>query len=257
VDVSFRFYAQLNDFLPFARRGRRFTHTLRNVSSVKDAIEGLGVPHPEIDIILINGAAADFAVHLRNGDDVSVYPAFRSLDLSDLPRAGADPPQPARFALDAHLGKLASLLRLAGFDGVLLEDDEDLAKTAAREARIALTRDVALLKRSIVRYGYWVRSTDPQQQLAEVLDRFDLIGRMNPFTRCLRCNTPLEVVDPDTVADRLLPCTRASFNEFRRCPGCERIYWPGSHHDALLRVLDRARERVGRAPTSSAPEYPG
>jgi hypothetical protein len=245
MEVSFRFYGQLNDFLPPTRRGRRFCHGLRNVASVKDAIEALGVPHPEVDVILVNGAAVDFGLHLRERDEVAVYPAFRSLNISGLLRAGADPPQPVRFALDAHLGKLASLLRLTGFDAVMLEDDADLAKTAASEDRVALTRDVALLKRSIVRHGYWVRSTDPERQLAEVLERFDLVGRMDPFARCLRCNTPLEIVDPDTVADRLLPCTRASFNEFRRCPGCERIYWQGSHHDALCRVLERARHRVG------------
>jgi uncharacterized protein with PIN domain len=244
MDVSFRFYAQLNDFLPLAFRGRRFTHVLRNVSSVKDAIEALGVPHPEVDVILINGRAEDFKAHLHAGDNVSVYPAFRALDLAGLRRAGADPPQPLRFALDGHLGKLASLVRLAGFDGVLETDDADLAQIAAREDRVALTRDVALLKRSVVRHGYWVRNTNPERQLAEVLDRFDLVARMEPFARCLRCNTLLEAVAPGSIADRLAPRTRAEFDEFRRCPGCERIYWRGSHYEALRRILERARDRA-------------
>ena len=239
MELSFRFYARLNDFLPPARRGRRFVHLLRNVASVKDAIEALGVPHPEVDLILINGVAESFSALLRDGDDVSVYPAFKHLNTSGLQRASADPPQPVRFALDTHLGKLASLLRLSGFDGVLIDDDADLARTAANEGRVALTRDVALLKRSILRHGYWVRNTDPERQLAEVLDRFDLAGHMDPFTRCLRCNTRLEAVDPDVAAERLLPCTRASFSEFRRCPGCERIYWQGSHHEALRKLLAR------------------
>jgi uncharacterized protein len=245
VQVSFRFYGQLNDFLSAARRGRRFVHRLRNVASVKDAIEALGVPHPEVDLILINGAAEVFSALLTDHADVSVYPAFKCLEISGLQRAGADLPQPVRFALDTHLGKLASLLRLAGFDGVVIDDDADLAKTAGDEDRVALTRDVALLKRSIVRYGYWVRNTDPERQLAEVLERFDLAGRMDPFARCLRCNTRLEVVEREAVAERLLPCTRASFNEFRRCPGCERVYWQGSHHEALQRVLERVRALVG------------
>ena len=245
MEVLFRFYGQLNDFLPVARRGRRFVHRLRSASSVKDAIEALGVPHPEVDLVLINGAAEAFATLLADHDDVSVYPAFRLLDISGLPRVGADPPQPVRFALDAHLGKLASLLRLAGFDGVVIDDDADLAKTAASDDRVALTRDVALLKRSLVRYGYWVRHTDPERQLAEVLERFDLVGRMDPFARCLRCNTRLEAVERGAIADRLLPCTQASFNEFRRCPGCDRIYWQGTHHEALQGVLARVRARVG------------
>jgi uncharacterized protein with PIN domain len=232
---------QLNDFLPPALRGRRFTRVFRHASSVKDAIEALGVPHPEVDVILINGTAEDFRAHLHDADTVSVYPPFRALDLPGLRRAGADPPQPVRFVLDAHLGKLASLVRLAGFDGVMVNDDADLAQTAAREDRVALTRDVALLKRSIVRHGYWVRNTDPERQLAEVLDRFDLVDRMEPFARCLRCNTRLEVVDPGAIAERLPPRIRAQVNDFRRCPGCERIYWQGSHYDALRLVLERVK----------------
>lgn len=241
MDLSFRFYGQLNDFLAPARRGLRFPHHLRNIASVKDAVEALGVPHPEIDLILVNGVGVSFSALLEDGDDVSVYPAFRRLDISSLERVGAEPPNPVRFALDTHLGKLASLVRLAGFDGVLIDEDADLAKTAATDDRVTLTRDVALLKRSIVRYGYWVRNTDPERQLAEVLERFDLGGRMEPFVRCLRCNTPLEGVEADAVADRLLPGTRASFSEFRRCPGCGRIYWEGSHYKALCRTLERVR----------------
>jgi uncharacterized protein with PIN domain len=245
MKVSFRFYAQLNDFLAPARRGERFAHVLQNVTSVKDAIEALGVPHPEVDLILINGVAEDFATHLHDGDDVSVYPSFRSLDVAGLRRAGPNPPDPVRFALDDHLGKLVSLLRLAGFDAVTVREDVDLANTAARENRVALTRDVALLKRSVVRHGYWVRQTNPQRQLAEILERFGLIDRMDPFTRCLRCNTALVRADADAVADRLLPRIRLGFREFRRCPGCERIYWRGSHYEPLRRVLERAGYRFG------------
>jgi uncharacterized protein with PIN domain len=247
MHVSFRFYGRLNDFLPAERRARRFTHPLRNVSSVKDAIEALGVPHPEVDVILINSTAEDFAAHVHDGDEVSVYPAFRTLDISSLRRAGADPPQPFRFALDAHLGKLVSLLRLAGFDALSIEDDVDLANAAARDARIALTRDVVLLKRNVIRHGYWVRNTEPEWQFPEVLDRFGLAESMQPFARCLRCNTPLERVAAEEVADEVPPRTRAEFCEFRRCRGCGRIYWRGSHYEQLCRMLERARDRVAAA----------
>ena len=221
---------------------------------MKDAIEALGVPHPEVDVILVNGASEDFTARLHDGDDVSVYPVFRSLDIAGLRRVGADPPQPVRFALDAHLGKLVSLLRLAGCDAVTPAGDADLANMAAGKDRVVLTRDVALLKRRIVRHGYWVRHTDPERQLAEVLERFDLVDRMEPFTRCLLCNTPLVTAGADTVVDRLLPRTRLEFQEFRRCLGCERIYWQGSHYQALVRVLDRARARAastGREPINT------
>ena len=244
MHVSFRFYGSLNDFLPPIRRGRRFTQVMKSSSSVKDAIEALGVPHPEVDVILINGAAEDFSARVHDGDYVSIYPAFRSIDISGVRRVGADPPQPVRFALDAHLGKLVSLLRLAGFDAISVADDQDLANAAAREERVALTRDVVLLKRNVVRHGYWVRNTDPEWQLAEVLERFGLAGRMEPFARCLRCNTRLVTVDADAVADQLLPRTRAEFREFRRCPGCARIYWQGSHYQELARVLERAGRQL-------------
>lgn len=238
--VSLRFYAQLNDFLPAARRGQRFTHVLRGPSSVKDTIESIGVPHPEVDLILLNGTPQAFTHRLRDGDDVSVFPRFTSIELTGLSRVGADSPRPIRFALDVHLGKLASLLRLAGFDAVIIAVDADLAATAARDSRIVLTRDVGLLKRSMVQCGYWIRHTDPQAQLAEVLGRFDLAEQMEPFTRCTRCNTLVEPIDVESVADRLLPRTRERYREYRRCPGCGRVYWQGAHYDRLRALLARA-----------------
>jgi uncharacterized protein with PIN domain len=244
IEVRFRFYGRLNDFLPLRFRQRRFTHVMPTPASVKDVIEALGVPHPEADVILVKGKGEDFAYRLADGDDVSVYPVFRSIDVAGLPRAGSDPPQPVRFVLDTHLGKLSSLLRLCGFDAIRLEDDADVANVSAHDGRIALTRDVGLLKRGIVRYGYWIRHTDPELQLAEVLEQFDLADRMEPFSRCLRCNTPIAAVDAGTVSDRLLPRTRVNFQDFRHCPGCGRIYWQGSHYGRLAALVQRARQRL-------------
>ena len=244
-EVSFRFYAQLNDFLPLSVRGRRFTHVIGAPGSVKDAIEALGVPHPEVDMILVNGAAEDFSYRLRDGDDVAVYPRFRSIDLAGVSRVGADAPRPMGFALDVHLGKLARMLRLAGFDAVVVEEDAGLASTAARDARVALTRDVGLLKRTVVRHGYWVRQTDPESQLVEVVERFDLAGDIQPFTRCVRCNVLVVPVSAEAISDRLLPRTRAAFREFHSCPACGRIYWQGSHYERLRRLLERVRDRAG------------
>jgi uncharacterized protein with PIN domain len=244
--VSLRFYAQLNDFLPHALRYGRFAHAVRAPASVKDVIESLGVPHPEVDVITVNGEAADFTQRVREDDHICVYPVFRTLDLGGLARVGTDPPRPVRFALDIHLRKLASLLRLAGFDAVLLTEDAEVAETSAAEGRVALTRDVGLLKRSNVRHGRWIRNTDPELQFAEVLDRFDLAGEMTPFTRCMECNTLLVPVDVESIADRLPADTRECFDDFHRCPGCDRIYWRGSHYDRLLQLLERARERVSQ-----------
>ena len=244
--VWLRFYGQLNDFLPSQWRYGRFARPLHAPASVKDVIESLGVPHPEVDVITVNGEAIDFTYRVRADDRIAVYPVFRKMDVDGLRRVGIDPPRPVRFALDIHLRKLASLLRLAGFDAVLLTDDAEVAAVSAREDRVALTRDVGLLKRSIIQYGRWIRNTDPEQQFVEVLDRFGLVDEMHPFTRCMECNTPLVRVAAESIADRLPADTREAFTEFRRCPGCERVYWQGSHYVRLVELLERARERIKR-----------
>lgn len=240
IEVSLRFYAQLNDFLPIPRRGRRFTHALAARSSVKDAFEALGVPHPEVDLVLINGAAEEFSYRLQHGDDVSLYPAFRTIDISAVRRSATNAGS-IRFVVDVHLNKLASLLRLCGFDALVLQQDEHIADAAAREGRVVLTRDVALLKRGAVQRGRWVRHTDPEEQLVEVLDCFALVDQMNPFTRCLRCNTPIVSVATATVVEHVPVRIRAAFREFWRCPGCARIFWRGSHYERLSSLIERVR----------------
>jgi uncharacterized protein len=240
-DVSFRFYAQLNDFLAKPRRGCRFSHTVAGPASVKDAIEGIGVPHPEVDLILVNGRSEPFTYRLRDGDDIAVYPRFRTVDVSGLERVGVDPPQVARFTADVHLGRLAALLRLCGFDTLLATEGDAAAGALAADERIVLTRDIGSLKRRVVRHGYWVRETAPERQLVEVLDRFDLTRSMHPFERCTRCNTLLVAVPPSAVADELPPRTREDFDEFQRCAGCGRVYWKGSHYERLAALMARIR----------------
>jgi uncharacterized protein len=241
IEVSFRFYAQLNDFLPVPHRGRRFTHALAARSSVKDAFEALGVPHPEVDLILINGAAEAFSCRLQHGDDVALYPAFRAIDISGVRCIATDVCGASRFVVDVHLSKLASLLRLCGFDALVLQEDEDIAEAAAREGRVVLTRDVALLKRGAVQRGRWVRHTDPEEQLVEVLEWFALVDQMAPFSRCLRCNTPIVSVEAGTIGEHVPARIRAAFREFWRCPGCARVFWRGSHYDRLSSLIERVR----------------
>ena len=241
IEVSFRFYAQLNDFLRVTYRGRRFTHAVAARSSVKDAFEALGVPHPEVDVVLVNGAAEEFSYRLQHGDDVAVYPAFRAIDISGVRRVGTNVCGAIRFVVDGHLSKLASLLRLCGFDALVLQRDEDIAEAAAREARVVLTRDVALLKRGAVQRGRWVRHTDPEQQLVEVVEWFALVDDMHPFSRCLRCNTPIVSAAADTVGEHVPARIRADFREFWRCPGCARTFWRGSHYERLSSVIERVR----------------
>ena len=241
IEVSFRVYAQPNDFLPVSHRGRRFTHAFASRSSVKDAFEALGVPHPEVDLILINGVAEKFSYRLQHGDDVALYPAFRAIDISGVRRVASDVCGAISFVVDVHLNKLASLLRLCGFDALVLQHDEDIADASVREGRVVLTRDVALLKRGAIQRGRWVRHTDPEAQLVEVLDWFALVDQMNPFSRCLRCNTPITSVAAATVGEHVPARIRADFREFWRCPGCARTFWRGSHYERLSSLIERVR----------------
>ena len=214
----FRFYASLNDFLPSNRKRQEFMYQVKGNPSIKDTIEALGVPHPEVELILANGQSVDFDYSLQDGDRFSVYPHFTSLSLGSL-QLLRSPLRSTRFVLDVHLGKLATYLRLLGFDTWYRYDcdDVELAAISDSEQRILLTRDRGLLKRSIVTYGYWVRATEPRQQSREILQRFALWAKIQPFQRCLRCNGDLVSVELDEVADHLPAKTRQYYDEFFLC----------------------------------------
>ena len=236
-----RFYAHLNDFIAPKRRQVTFDHAFDGLPSVKDMIESLGVPHTEVDLILANGAPVDFNYHVLDGDQLSIYPVFEHLDLPREFSIQPDAQQEARFVCDVHLGRLAAYLRMIGFDTLFPEDyrDEELARISSEEDRILLTRDRGLLKRSIVKRGYSVRATDPWQQLEEIIKRFDLYDAIMAFRRCASCNGILESVDKAEIADQLPHNTAEYYDEFRRCLGCGKIFWPGSHYDQMDQFVER------------------
>lgn len=243
--IRIRLYGGLNDLVPEASRHRDIARPFFLARSAKDAIESLGVPHTEVDLILVNGEPVGLEHLLVAGDRVSVYPPFRSLDLSGLPRVQPPRPAEARFVLDTHLGRLATYLRMLGFDARYANDatDEDLAASSANDARILLTRDRGLLKRTAVRHGYLVRSANPREQLVEILQRYDLHAAVAPFSRCLHCNAPLRRAETADVEDRVPPRTREVFHDYALCPACGRVYWPGSHYDHMRRLIDWALSR--------------
>jgi hypothetical protein len=238
MNAILRFYGPLNDFLPSERRGRAFSYPFFVPGSVKDMIEAAGVPHPEVDLILVNGASADFSYIVRDCDRIAVYPAFHSIMVGSLLQLR---PQPERFCfvLDTHLGVLAGYLRMLGFDAFYRNDynDEELAGIASRENRLLLTRDGELLKRREVLYGYFVRQTAPRQQLQEVVQRYSLGPLVKPFLRCIRCNGLLRKIRKESVRDRLPERTATYFEAFTICDSCGRIYWEGSHFQRMKRFL--------------------
>lgn len=244
--ACFRFYAELNDFLPPAKRQKRFTHSFDGRVSIKDMIESLGVPHTEVDLILVNGGSVDFDYLVQHGDRISVYPVFETIDIAPLVRVRPQPLREPCFVLDTHLGKLAAYLRMLGFDTRYRNDflDDELARISSEEGRILLTRDRGLLKRGVVSHGYCVRESNPRQQLVEVLRRFDLVESITPFRRCIRCNGLLKSVPKQTIIDRLPPKTQQYYDEFHICESCAQIYWKGSHYQRMERFVASVLEQV-------------
>jgi uncharacterized protein with PIN domain len=254
IRASFRFYAELNDFLALERRYRTFEHVFASSDTVKHLIESLGVPHTEVDLVLVNGASVPFTHRLSDGDQVSVYPMFESIDIRSLERLRPVPLREPKFVLDGHLGRLAAYLRMLGFDTwyETCADDVKLADVSSSEGRALLTRDVELLKRSKVVRGYFVRSDKPREQLRDVVIRFDLLDATAPFSRCMSCNGVLARVSKDDVIDELPPHTRETKNEFSRCPDCRKIYWKGSHQSRMLGWIEELRQ--GRAASTGCVE---
>jgi uncharacterized protein with PIN domain len=239
--VQFAFAEPLNDFLRREFRGKAFEHAIPATSTAKDGLEGVGVPHVEVAALRVNDVWAPFAQSLRAGDRLEVYPRWEHPPLP--PGYILHPPLPhiTSFILDVHLGKLARLLRMLGFDCRYERDytDDRIAAIAATEGRAVLTRDIPLLKRKVLDWGYWLRSQHPEEQLAEVLNYFRLTDKLQPFTRCLVCNGSLEAVDKILVADRLEPKTQTCYEEFYRCTICSRVYWKGSHYERMSKLVTR------------------
>jgi uncharacterized protein with PIN domain len=268
--ATFRFHGSLRDFLPAGRRDLALEYAFEGTPGAKDAIEALGVPHPEVDLIEANGRAVDLGYRLRSGDRIEVFgldrpvepsrPAESSIPVE--PSTGGlipPPPFPPRFVLDGHLGRLARYLRMLGFDSRYDRSaaDDELARQSAEEERVLLTRDRGLLKRSIVRLGYLVRDDDPRRQLVEVVTRYGLAPLARPFSRCVRCNGEIEPVDRAAVVERLAgePRTLRYFDAFGRCAGCGAIYWQGSHFDRMSRlVADVVRTGSGMGDNRPTPQ---
>ena len=247
VTATFRFYDGLNEFLPRERRQRAFATPCARDATVKHMVEALGVPHTEVELVLVNEESCGFEQMLLEGDRVSVYPHFALLDVDGLQRLRDWPAGPLRFVADAHLGGLARWLRMAGYD-TLYDNayrDGEIERIAREEERVLLTRDRELLKRRSVELGCYIHALDPPEQLRELLMRLRLRLRLRPhldgraraFSRCLHCNRPVRAVAKEEVYDRLPPRVAQTYEEFTTCDTCGRIYWKGSHYARMRSVL--------------------
>jgi hypothetical protein len=144
-----------------------------------------------------------------------------------------------KFLVDHPLGKLARELRLLGLDAEYARPDKPLAIfiQARSQGRVLLTRTRALRDRQGV---YFVAAERLEDQVRAVLERFKLHLQLRPFTRCLRCNQELIPISKEEVRHRVPFFIFETQNHFQYCPGCDRIYWPGSH----LKDMERRVQRV-------------
>jgi hypothetical protein len=239
IKASFRFYAELNDLLPMDKRAVTFELEFPPGQTVKHMIESSGVPHTEVDLILANGEPVNFFFQLQQGDRVSVYPIFETLDITSLVKLRPEPLRVCAFVLDCHLGRLAAYLRLLGLDVLYRNDysDEELAEISEKAKRICITRDRGLLKRKQISHGCLIHSLDPREQALEVVRRFQLEQQLKPFTRCVKCNGLLQEVHESEIADQLLPGTRENYHDFAQCAQCGKLFWKGSHYNRLLEFI--------------------
>lgn len=237
--ADFRFYAELNRFLAPCYRQRSFAYPLSRDATVKHMIEALGIPHTEVELILVNRESVDFSHRLRDGERVSAYPWFSTLDISSLTKVRSKPAHRGKFIADAHLGQLAKNLRMLGFDVLYRNDysDAEVTRIAVEEGRIVLTRDRDLLIRKEIACGCYLHAISSDEQVAEVVMRFDLSRTARAFSRCLNCNGLLRVVEKSAVADRIPQYSSQFYDRFFECDACARVYWEGSH-------VTRMRQRI-------------
>ena len=236
------FWGNLKELLrPPFRGQKRVAYQLTRQASVKDIIEALGVPHTEVGRLIVAGREISFSFPGADDDTLDVYPLSPPVDVTTPTLLRPEPLPGITFAVDMNVGKLATLLRMAGFDTLYRNyiSDPELVAVAGREKRILLSKDMDLLKRKEVVFGYLVREIQPESQLAEIVQLFGLKEQFKPLSRCLRCNGFLQPVAKEEIIEQLEPLTKKYYDSFRRCLGCGKIYWPGTHRDKMLLVLNR------------------
>jgi uncharacterized protein len=245
--VRLNLHGDLDFFLGSKRRDRSIQRSLSEKASVKDVIESCGVPHPEVDLILIDGEAVDFDYPVTNDAEIAVYPP--GIETLNFKEKRLQVRIITQFVADGHLGKLVRNLRLLGVDVAYdpAAEDRQLVEIASRDKRALLTRDRRLLMHAAVEHGYYPRSQNPLEQTIEVLRRFDLGPTLLPFSRCLCCNSLLEPTEKEKVISQLEPLTRIYYDEFRRCTGCGQVYWSGSHFEKLQKRIEAIQSRLPNA----------
>ncbi|HWJ27496.1 MAG TPA: Mut7-C RNAse domain-containing protein [Flavisolibacter sp.] len=236
--TEFNFHGSLNDFLRQRERLKPVSYAFHWNPSVKDAIEAIGIPHVEVGLIEIDQSKSNFSYLLKGNEHIDVYPYNNSI--------ANNGSFPDKFILDVHLGKLARILRLFGIDVVYDQyyDDHEIIQRSVKEDRNVLTRDIGLLKHKILKYGYWLRSQDPEQQAVEVIKYYKLQDQFHPFSRCIVCNHSIIKVPKEKIILMIPDEAALYYQSFYQCTGCHKIYWKGSHFDHMLEIIERIKTKV-------------
>ncbi len=237
--VTFRFYEELNDFLPKHRRKTDFEAKFKGKRSIKDMIEALGVPHTEIDLILVNGNSVDFNYILQDEDRVSVYPVFESLNITDVTQLRKIPLRRNKFLADINLGNIVKYMRVLGLDLYYdsLLSTREIIEISKRENRVILTKSRKLLKFKDVSHVIFIRPGTTTEQIRLIIDYLDIKDNIKPFSRCLRCNTLLNNVLKEKILDRIPPKTKEFCDEYVQCTSCDKIYWKGTQFINMKKVV--------------------
>ncbi|MCX7797204.1 MAG: Mut7-C ubiquitin/RNAse domain-containing protein [Melioribacter sp.] len=244
----FRFYEELNDFLPECKRKKQFTHFFTGQPSVKDMIESLGVPHTEVDLILVNGKSVNFSYKVKDKDIISVYPEFESIDISSIQKLRPKPLRKPKFICDVHLGKLARNMRMLGYDVFYNNSlkDNEIVEISKKEKRTILTRDLGILKRSDVTRGYFVRENNPKKQIIEVIIRFDLLNLMKPLTLCLECGSKLKKIAKEKIINIVPEKVKQTQNNFFICTNCNQLFWEGTHFKKMNEFIKTIKQLANK-----------
>jgi uncharacterized protein len=219
---------ELRFLLPARRRAGTVDLPDDPTASLGHLVESAGVPLTEVGRLVVAGRRVPPGHRPPPGAEVEVAAVVRPQRLDG----------PPRLLLDVHLGALARRLRVLGVDAAYRNDaaDDELVEQAGAEDRLLLSQDRGLLMRRALRRAAYVRGSRPDDQLADVLDRFRL--PLAPYSRCTACGGLLREVPKADVLDRLEPGTRRTREQFARCERCGRVYWHGAHAarlDALVR----------------------
>jgi len=150
-----------------------------------------------------------------------------------------------KFIVDNNVGKLAKWLRIMGYDTLFFNgsDDSRMIATALAEDRVILTRDTQIMRRRVVTCGQLkailIRGDQPEQQMHQVIDTLNLDCQFRPFALCLECNQPLLERSKQQVEDRVPPFVFQTQSQYMECPACHRIYWRGTHWQAMTKRLEK------------------